>query len=341
MNASEAPVSLADVGVVAIGRNEGARLLRCLDSFPMGIRRAVYVDSGSQDDSIAQARRRGAEVVELNLSIPFTAARARNAGFECLLELEPDLSLVQFVDGDCEIVAGWMEAAVRAMHSAPDVVAVSGWRRERYPERTPYNAICDVEWRMGPVGETRSFGGDVLIRVASLREVGGYNPEVIAAEDDELGIRLRRAGGRLIRIDRTSTLHDAAMTRVSQWWNRAKRSGHGYAQVSDLHGAPPERYFVKESRGLWAWTAGISGLAAGLALPTLGLSFWLFGAYPLQMYRIYTRTRAQGFDARESALWGVSCMAAKLPQVVGYAKYHVDKLRSRRPTLIEYKRHGD
>ena len=90
---------------------------------------------------------------------------------------------------------------------------------------------------MGPLGATPSFGGDVLVRASALQAVGGYNPEAIAAEDDELGVRLRRAGGRLLRIDRVSTLHDAAMTRLDQWWRREKRCGHGYAQVSDLHGA--------------------------------------------------------------------------------------------------------
>lgn len=312
-------------------------MIRCLEALPHGIRLAVYVDSGSQDDSVAEARKRGVEVVELDLSIPFTAARARNAGFERLMELHPDIEMVQFIDGDCELVSGWVDAAVAEMRAATDVVAVSGWRRERHPDKTPFNAICDVEWRMGAVGETRAFGGDVLIRAAALRAVGGYDPSVIAAEDDELGVRLRRAGGRLVRIDRTSTLHDAAMTNTAQWWNRAKRSGHGFAQVSDLHGAPPERYFVQESRSVWAWAAGLPALAATLALPTFGLSLWLFGAYPLQMWRIFRRTQQQGFDARESALWGVSCVAAKLPQTVGYTKYHVDKLRRRRPTLIEYK----
>src|SRR5687767_7045111 len=47
--------SLNDVGVVAIGRNEDQRLVRCLESMPRTIRKAVYVDSGSTDDSVANA----------------------------------------------------------------------------------------------------------------------------------------------------------------------------------------------------------------------------------------------------------------------------------------------
>ena len=45
------------VGVVAIGRNEGARLRRCLTSLAGQCDRIIYVDSGSTDDSVAFARR--------------------------------------------------------------------------------------------------------------------------------------------------------------------------------------------------------------------------------------------------------------------------------------------
>jgi cellulose synthase/poly-beta-1,6-N-acetylglucosamine synthase-like glycosyltransferase len=330
--------SLADVGMVAIGRNEGERLRRCLDSMPRGVCRVVYVDSGSTDNSVALAKERGAEVVELDMSIPFSAARARNAGFARLLEVAPQANLVHFVDGDCELLPGWVDAAVAALRASPGVVAVCGWRRERYPERSPFNTICDVEWRSGPLGETPNFGGDVLMQVSALRAAGGYNEEVIAAEDDELAVRLRRAGGRLLRIDRESTVHDADMTRLRQWWKRATRCGHGYAQVSSLHGAPPDRYFVRESRRVWVWGLAVPALATGLALPTLGLSLWLLGAYPVQAWRTFRGTQRRGFTTRESAYWGLSCTASKFPESIGMIKFLTGKLTHRRPHIIEYKK---
>ena len=328
---------LDQVGVVAIGRNEGERLGRCIDSIPPGIRGAVYVDSGSTDDSMTVARSRGVDVVELDMSVPFTAGRARNAGFDRLLAKYPDLEMVHFVDGDCELVPGAVEAVVAEMRSAPDIVGVCGWTRERHPERTPFNALCDVEWRMRPVGDTQAFGGIFLVRASAFRQVGGFDPRVIAAEDDELGIRLRQAGGRLRRIDHDSVLHDAAISRVGQWWTRAKRCGHGYAQVADMHGAPPERYFVDEVRRTCAWGLALPAAATLLAPPTLGLSMWLLAAYPAQMLRTVLATRRQGFDTRDSVLWGISCTAAKLPESLGVIQYHLNKLRRLRPTIIEYK----
>jgi glycosyltransferase involved in cell wall biosynthesis len=76
------------LGVVIIGRNEGERLKRCLESLGEHANRAVYVDSGSTDGSVAESKARGFAVVQLDLRTPFTAARARNEGFNRLLELE-------------------------------------------------------------------------------------------------------------------------------------------------------------------------------------------------------------------------------------------------------------
>ena len=72
---------VSKVGVVAIGRNEGERLDKCSESVIGRTTPVVYVDSGSADGSVSKARRAGSDVVELDARIPFTAARARNAGF--------------------------------------------------------------------------------------------------------------------------------------------------------------------------------------------------------------------------------------------------------------------
>ena len=89
-------------GAVIIGRNEGKRLERCISSIS-GASITVYVNSGSTDGSTVRARNAGIDVVELDLRIPFTAARARNVGFTRALELSPSLQYVQFIDGDCRV----------------------------------------------------------------------------------------------------------------------------------------------------------------------------------------------------------------------------------------------
>jgi glycosyltransferase involved in cell wall biosynthesis len=136
---------LEEIGAVAIGRNEGDRLRRCLASVVKEVGAVVYVDSGSQDDSVAFARSLGVETVALDLSVPFTAARARNQGFQRLVEIKPDIECVQFLDGDCEL-PGWLARAEKEMASRPDTAVVCGRRRERFSEASIYNLLRDIEW---------------------------------------------------------------------------------------------------------------------------------------------------------------------------------------------------
>lgn len=218
------------IGLVVIGRNEGERLQRCLASIDCAAHPVVYVDSGSTDRSVALAAAMGAEVVELDPTIPFTAARARNAGWHRLVEVAPEVAAVQFVDGDCEVEQGWLAAAGRFLGENPAAAVVCGRRRERFPEASPYNAMCDAEWNT-PVGQARECGGDALMRLSALAGVGGFDPAIIAGEEPELCTRLRAEGWGIWRIDAPMTIHDAAMVRFGQYWVRATRSGFGYAQT--------------------------------------------------------------------------------------------------------------
>jgi glycosyltransferase involved in cell wall biosynthesis len=222
--------ALADVGVVIIGRNEGERLRTCIESVLCEQVTAVYVDSGSVDDSVALARSFGLPVIELDPARPFTAARARNAGADQLEERFPSLPYIHFIDGDCEMVAGWLPAARAALEAEPGTGAVCGRRRERHPDSTPYNRLCDLEWNTS-VGYADTVGGDALFRLVAFRDGGGFSAELIAGEEPDLCHRVRLAGWRIRRLDHDMTVHDAAMTRFGQWWQRNRRSGYATAEA--------------------------------------------------------------------------------------------------------------
>lgn len=327
--------SVSQIGLVAIGRNEGQRLHQCLQSVVGKLNWIVYVDSGSTDGSVELARSLGVNVVELDLSIPFTAARARNTGLARLLELNPQIEYVQFVDGDCEIVDGWLERAQQVLDTQSEVVVVCGRRRERLPEASIYNRLCDIEWDT-PVGEAKACGGDAMMRVAAIQQVGGYNPTLIAGEEPELCVRLRQRGGKILRIDAEMTLHDAQITRVGQWWMRSLRAGHAYAEGAWLHGAPPERHWVRESRSIWMWGLIIPSLVLSTAWLSHGWSLLLLTGYFLMTYRIYQYMRRSGKSSRDAALYAGSCVLGKFPQVQGQIRFYSGKLLKRRSSLIEY-----
>jgi len=333
------------IGLVVIGRNEGARLARCLASV-RGISHRVYVDSGSTDGSVALAKSEGVVVVELAVPPEFTAARARNAGLTRLLEDEPDLEFVQMVDGDCEIQPGWIAAAIARLQADPSLALVFGRRRERHPDRSLYNALCDDEWNV-PVGVASGVGGDALFRVAALRAVNFYDPKIIAAEDTELGMRLRKAGWVLHRIDVEMTLHDAAITRFVQWWKRTRRSGHGYGEIAFLHPDPQDSNWPRTVRGIVMWGAILPGVAliaiivAVVLDPRWGIAaLVIFGLTLLNSLRLTLRQRRRGLSPWIACGSGLLLMAGKIPQFFGVLDYHINRLRGRASRLIEYKGAG-
>jgi GT2 family glycosyltransferase len=320
------------IGVVAIGRNEGERLRRCLASLPAGVGGVVYVDSGSTDGSTQLARSHGSEVVELDLSIPFTAARARNAGLGRLQHTWSGIEFVQFVDGDCLLVAGWLQAAIEKMATDPTIAVVCGRRREIAPQTSAYNRLIDMEWDT-PIGEAQSCGGDALMRVAAISEAGGYDETVIAGEEPELCARLRARGWRVFRIDHDMTLHDAALTRFWQWWTRAVRGGHAYAEVHAKH----SDLWRRENYSLLAWGVILPVATVALALETHGLGLLLLAAYPALWLRISWRRRRRGDAFALAALYAASCVLWKFPGAIGWSKYWWNRVLGRKAGLIEYK----
>jgi GT2 family glycosyltransferase len=339
------------VGAVAIGRNEGERLERCLDALVGAGLRVVYVDSGSTDGSVAAARARGVEVVELDTSIKFTAARARNAGFARLLERFGEVELVQFVDGDCELEDGWIDTAVAALERDPALAVVCGRRAERHPEHTVYNLLCDLEWDT-PIGPAEACGGDALYRRDAFAAVGGFDETLIAGEEPELCFRLRRAGRAVERLDAPMTRHDADMHRLGQWWQRHVRSGYAATEAWFRHGSSGETHMVRIAKSalfyagalpagafaaslLGAWLAEFPaplGWVAALAPWLLALA--LIARLP---GRIAAHRRERGASAEASAVYGRYTTLAKLPELQGVLRYLRLRALGRSSALIEYK----
>lgn len=318
----------ASVGLVAIGRNEGERLRACLESVVGQLACVVYVDSGSTDGSVAMAQAMGVHVVQLDMAQPFTAARARNAGWRALLVLAPHLEYVQFVDGDCTVVDGWLHAAHAFMQANVDHAVVCGRRRERFPERSVYNRMCDAEWNT-PLGDAKACGGDALMRVAALQQARGYRDDLIAGEEPELCVRLRQAGWKVYRLDHEMTLHDAAMTRFGQWWKRTVRGGHAYAEGAWLHGAAPERHWVKETMRalLWGFTVPLVAL-----LLAGGVSFWalmILVLYPLQFVRLTLKMK--------DGSYAFFLVVGKFSEALGILKFYISRCFNRQSLLMEYK----
>ena len=327
---------MSRVAIVVIGRNEGDRLAACLSSVAGEGGPVVYVDSGSTDGSPALARARGADVVELDPATPFSAARARNEGLARALALEPRTELVQFVDGDCVLAAGWLREGAALLDGDPSLAAVCGRVRELHRERSIYNRLCDLEWDVPP-GEARSCGGIAMMRAGAVLQAGGFDASLIAGEEPELCLRLRRAGWRILRTRSEMAWHDADMLSFGQWWRRTLRGGWGYAEGAALHGASPDRLWVRENRSILFWGALLPATALATAVPTGGASLLLLAGYPALATRIYLRARQRGLARADAALQAIFFVLAKFPQAIGQQQFRLLRAAGRRRRVVDWK----
>ncbi|WP_277981371.1 glycosyltransferase family 2 protein [Sphingomonas phyllosphaerae] len=335
------PMNEASIGVVVIGRNEGERLRACLASVA-SVAGRIYVDSGSTDGSTALARTLGFNVVDLDTKQPFTAARARNAGMAALLHDHPQLDFIQTVDGDCVIDSEWLAVASADMAVDARRAVVFGRRRERRPEANAYHAACDDEWNV-PLGEVKSCGGDALLRVTAIREVGGYDDSLIAGEEPEMCLRLRERGWRIWSNGEEMTLHDVAITLMKQWWHRSRRTGYAFAELVDLHKSNADPSWRRLLRSSLGWTAintlALTGILVaifedGTAIKAAALVPAIISA--IQLLRM-ANSKRHSMGWIRSGQWSALMMIAKLAQTAGWLRYKQQSNTGARSALIEYK----
>lgn len=329
-----------DLCIIIIGRNEGERLVKCLQSVRQTGARMVYVDSGSTDGSVLAAETAGAQVIALDMSIPFTAARARNAGLQalglypqCTDETSPvSPEFIQFIDGDCEIHPQWLDAATAFLRLTPNAGVVFGRLRERYPEVSPYNALCDAEWDT-PLGQTTACGGIAMMRRVALAQTSLFNAEMIAGEEPELCLRLARKGWQIWRIAEEMALHDAAMLRLGQFWKRMRRGGFAYALWVHMHGKAPERLGVPAWWRTVIWGGLIPVAIVVLAVVWGPAALALVVVYPLQIARLALREGGKVPAWRKAGLLTVG----KFAEMQGILEYHLWRGLRRPARIIEHK----
>lgn len=323
------------VGVVVIGRNEAEHLRRSLASLPQSAHAtAVYVDSGSTDGSVELAQGRGVAAHSLDPARPFSPARGRREGVELLVAMHPELEFIQFVDGDCELAAGWLEAATAYFAKHSEVAILCGRLEEREPERSVYNWLSAKQWER-PAGEIRSSGGIFMIRRDVYQQAGGFNELLVTMEEEDLCNRILAAGHKIVRLDTAMAIHDSGMHSFSQWWQRAIWGGYGAgiqcAQKSDsvtgyLAGAT--QYLLMPVMVPIAFLLGLVGAIWAKWLLAIPLACLV--AYALLFARMARSRLRIGNQLHEALVYSFFIILRRFPVAIGLLR-HLLKRSSKRP----------
>jgi cellulose synthase/poly-beta-1,6-N-acetylglucosamine synthase-like glycosyltransferase len=327
------------VSVVVIGRNEGARLARCLDSirqmrFPASDVELIYVDSASKDDSTQIAASRNAQVIVLNAGRP-CAAKARNAGWRA-----SSAPLVFFLDGDTIVHPDFLTKAMESLRTK-EIGVVWGHRRELKPRQSIYTGVLDLDW-IWPAGDSLFCGGDALMRRSVLEATGGFDDTLIAGEEPELCRRIREMGYRILHIDCQMTGHDLAVTRFRQYWNRSVRTGHAYAEIASRFQRTRDPLWLAEQRrnivqGLGYAILILGSVAIGIARLTLWPLAITVLIFVLLAVRTAMRNRSRTSSLKLLFAHGIHSHLQQIPILLGQAGYWWSRFAGKRRHLIEYR----
>lgn len=327
------------VSIVVIGRNEGPRLGVCLDSVGAMDRKGfavdvIYVDSNSVDGSAELAEDRDARVISLVLDRP-TAATGRNAGWRISRG-----EIVLFLDGDTVLHPSFVKDSLAAFDD-PTVAVVWGHRRETLATPSLYNRVLDLDW-VYPVGDAAFCGGDALFRREVLERTGGFDETLIAGEEPELCSRITALGYRILHVDRPMTGHDLAVTRFRQYWLRATRAGHAFAEVSSRRTAMGQSFWLAESRHnrrRALFLISIPFFCLGLSLMTKSVLpvLLLAACFAALVVRTAWKARWKSQDRTHLLLYGVHSHLQQIPIFAGQMRFWMNQRAGRRERLVEYK----
>ncbi|HAI69541.1 MAG TPA: glycosyl transferase family 2 [Gammaproteobacteria bacterium] len=327
------------LSVVIIGRNEGQRLVDCIRSVqaindPPENVEIIYVDSDSTDGSPAQAKALGAKVRVVHPERP-AAAIGRNAGWRVA-----QAPLVLFLDGDTILHPDFVNVALPSFND-PKVAIVWGHLRERYPHASVYQRVLDLDW-IYPPGPSEFCGGIALMRRQVLEEVDGYHSQLIAGEEPEMCQRIRANDYIILHLDQKMALHDLAMNRWSQYWQRAVRAGHAYAEVSTLFRNTTTPLWQSELRKNFFKASVLTGIfMVGLIATFLMRTWWPLALSVLVFLLLSVRTaikaRWKSSNPLTLFLYGLHSQFQCLPIAIGQLSYYYHRWRGQRRRLIEYK----
>jgi glycosyltransferase involved in cell wall biosynthesis len=244
----------SDLSIVIIARNEAENIARAIESalrasehYPQT--EILLVDSASTDATVEIARQYPINIVRLNPAWFLSAAAGRYIGMHYTRG-----SMILYMDGDMELVAGWLEQAVPFLGEHSELAGVAGYRHDIYIQdgKIIHEQDCGCYSQGCPV-EAPYFAGSALYRRSALEQVRGFNPFIISDEEPELCMRLRHAGYKLMYLPYLMCVNYTLPVKSWDYFMRRFRTnlwlGHG--QVPRYHLKTGLLWMYLKERGTW------------------------------------------------------------------------------------------
>ena len=245
-------VSVPEISVVIATYNRQdllRRLLQQLDEQTIDASRyeAVAVDDGSREDTRAA-------LAGLRTHYVYRIERQENAGAAAARQRGVELAtgrLIVFLDDDMQVKSDFLEQHLKLHEAGPpgNTVVLGRLRPDAKLAEMPlferfYARVMKAqndELACGkPVRGHNIYTGNVSMPKALFLRAGGFDPQFRALEDEELGVRLEKAGATFAFANEAESVHGSDWTSMKKWMERAYRDGVYQTKLSKKHPDMPE-----------------------------------------------------------------------------------------------------
>ncbi len=307
-----------DLSFVVIGYNEGKHIRGCLESvraitLPGARFEVIYVDGGSKDNSLEEARRVDGVRI-LGGEKRRRAAENRNLG-----AAHARGKYIQFIDGDMYLDPDWPALAMAFLDLHLDVGGVSGMLEEA---NTSYVfRVLQIDWN--PVeGEVDAFGGAAMYRRDVFEQAGRFPEDVSTGEDPLLCWRIRNLTAHKVwYLHKRMAKHDLGFRGLRDYWKRSTTTGRAYIEIATRCWDSKDPMWKPNviRNFVWAGFYVVLLLAIALSPPIVGIT--LLGVIALVLARLTFKTWRRGHPLSVSIGYALHCYLAKIPLAWGQLKW--------------------
>lgn len=319
------------LSVVVVGRNEGDRLVRCLESVSgmtplQGDFEILYVDSGSVDESPDRAREAGARIVTVEGKS--SAAVARNAGWRAARG-----EFVLFLDG-APVLDSDFPARALGVFEDEKVALVRGARRDEKEEPTMYDTALAID-DLPPPDDFELCWGEAMVRRSVLEQTNGFDVRLMAGEWPDLCRKIRELGLSLRNVADPMVVREGEPIGFGRYWKRLRRQGYGLAEASALCRTPPLPAWAVEARRIRPIGAvALLSVPGAIALSGLTRSFLpiglLVGIFLIAALVAAIRAGGKGDGMSARFFFGLHAAFRPIPVFLGQLDFYRDATRDHR-----------
>lgn len=205
---------------------------------------AVVVDDGSQEDTRAG-------LSDLTTRYPHRIERQDNRGAAAARQRGVELArgeIIVFIDDDMQVTPTFLRAHLDK-HDSPNTVVLGRLRPDAKLAEMPlferfYARVMaeqnDALASGKPVHGHNIYTGNVSMPRELFVRAGGFDPAFRALEDEELGVRLEKAGARFVFANDAESVHGSDWTSMTKWMTRAYRDGVYQTKLAKKHPDMPD-----------------------------------------------------------------------------------------------------